>query len=148
MTQEEKARAYDKAIEKIMYVIEHGVSPVLNKEDLQDIFPELKESEDDKIRKAIIHYLNDSIGEGFKEKKKKDKIIRWIEWLEEQKEEEKKEEKKEDELLSIAKKEFLNKACRWVENIHDGTYLRNDDCGYTDIHWTEFIKDFRKAMEE
>lgn len=120
----------------------------ITRENLEYIFPELKESEDDKIRKAIIHYLNDSIGEGFPVIPKKDKIIRWIEWLEEQKEEEKKEEKKEDELLSIAKKEFLNKACRWVENIHDGTYLRNDNCGYTDIHWTEFIKDFRKAMEE
>ena len=53
MTQEEKAKAYDKAIEKIKYVMEHGVQPVLNKEDLQDIFPELKESEDDRIRKAI-----------------------------------------------------------------------------------------------
>ena len=27
MTQEEKAKAYDKAIEKIKYVMEHGVSP-------------------------------------------------------------------------------------------------------------------------
>ena len=47
MTQEEKALAYDKAIEKIKYVMEHGVSPVLNKEDLQDIFHELAESEDE-----------------------------------------------------------------------------------------------------
>ena len=41
---EEKAQRYDKAVEKIKYVMEHGVSPVLNKEDLQDIFPELKKS--------------------------------------------------------------------------------------------------------
>ena len=51
---EEKAKAYDEAIEKIKYVMEHGVSPVLNKEDLQDIFPELQKSEDEKIRKALI----------------------------------------------------------------------------------------------
>ena len=57
MTQEEKARAYDKALEKIKYVMGHGVQPVLNKEDLQDIFPELKESEDERIRKNCIHFL-------------------------------------------------------------------------------------------
>ena len=56
MTQEEKARAYDKAIEKIKYVMEHGVSPTLSKEDLQDIFPELKESEDERIIKAQLDY--------------------------------------------------------------------------------------------
>lgn len=53
MTTEEKARAYDKAIEKIKYVMEHGVSPTLNKEDLQDLFPELAESEDERIRKWL-----------------------------------------------------------------------------------------------
>ena len=42
MTEKEKARAYDKAIEKIKYVMEHGVQPVLNKEDLQSIFPEIQ----------------------------------------------------------------------------------------------------------
>ena len=50
---EQKAKAYDEAIEKIKYVMEHGVSPVLNKEDLQGIFPELKESEEERIIKAI-----------------------------------------------------------------------------------------------
>ena len=54
---EQKAKAYDKAIEKIKYVMEHGVSPTLSKEDLQDIFSELRESEDEKIRKAIIRLV-------------------------------------------------------------------------------------------
>ena len=36
----------------------HGVSPVLNKEDLQDIFPELKESEDERIANAIKKHLD------------------------------------------------------------------------------------------
>ncbi|HAH18938.1 MAG TPA: hypothetical protein DCL29_08040 [Eubacterium sp.] len=59
MTIEEKIKAYDKAIEKIKYVMKHSVSPVLNKKDLQDIFPELKESEDDKeIRNFLIDYIN------------------------------------------------------------------------------------------
>ena len=55
-TIEQKAIAYDKAIEKIKYAMDHGVQPVLNKEDLLDIFTELKEkeSEDERIRKEII----------------------------------------------------------------------------------------------
>ena len=57
MTKEEKAIAYDKAIEKIKYVMEHGVSPTLSKEDLQDLFSELKESEDERIRKEIIDII-------------------------------------------------------------------------------------------
>ena len=56
MTTEEKARAYDKAIEKIKYVMEHGVSPTLNKEDLQDIFPTLREFDDERIIKAQLDY--------------------------------------------------------------------------------------------
>ena len=54
MTQGQKAEAYDKAIEKIKYVMEQDISPVLNKEDLQDIFPELREFEDEIIRKYFI----------------------------------------------------------------------------------------------
>lgn len=52
-TIEQKAIAYDKAIEKIKYAMEHGLQPVLNKEDLLDIFPELAESDDEKIISAI-----------------------------------------------------------------------------------------------
>ena len=59
MTQEEKAKAYDEAIEKIKYVMEHGVSPVLNKEDLQEIFPELVELKDERIRKGLITIYRD-----------------------------------------------------------------------------------------
>jgi len=80
MTLEEKAIAYDKAIEKIKYVMEHGVSPVLNKKDLQDIFPELKGSEDEKIKKAIISYIDyegQRGGEWFGVKV--DDIIAWLE---------------------------------------------------------------------
>lgn len=80
MTIEEKAIAYDKAIEKIKYVMEHGVSPVLNKKDLQDIFPELKGSEDERIKKAIISYIDyegQRGGEWFGVKV--DDIIAWLE---------------------------------------------------------------------
>ena len=64
MTTEEKARAYDKALEKAKkkynskYHPSVGPSGVyLNNADLEDIFPELKESEDEKIRKALVWHL-------------------------------------------------------------------------------------------
>lgn len=84
MTTEEKAKAYDKAIEKIKYVMEHGISPTLNKEDLQDIFPELFDNEDEKIRKEILEVANTVIlREGTLYGKKYD-CKRWIAWLEKQ----------------------------------------------------------------
>lgn len=74
LTIEEKAKRYDEAIDKIKYVMEHGVSPTLNKEDLQDIFPELKESEDERIRKDIISALKWANHKGVY-----DKHIAWLE---------------------------------------------------------------------
>ena len=76
MTEKEKARAYDKAIEKIKYVMEHGVQPVLNKEDLQSIFPEIFESEDERIRKSIIAIINNYVDNS---NTFKPKMIAWLE---------------------------------------------------------------------
>jgi len=73
-TTEQKAKAYDEAIEKIKYVMEHGVQPVLNKEDLREIFPEIQESEDDGIRKEIISALKWANHKGVY-----DKHIAWLE---------------------------------------------------------------------
>ena len=73
-TIEEKARAYDEAIKKIKYVMEHGVQPVLNKEDLQEIFPEIQELEDEKIRKEIISALKYANHNGVY-----DKHLAWLE---------------------------------------------------------------------
>ena len=81
MTQEEKAKAYDKAIEKIKYVMEHGVSPTLNKEDLEDIFPELRESEDERIRKELIEHIKANCESDFIlfQKFSSDDVIAWLE---------------------------------------------------------------------
>ena len=85
MTEKEKARAYDKAIEKIKYVMEHGVQPVLNKEDLQSIFPEIFESEDERIEKEIIAFLKENLETGRAEETwSLSGLKRWIAWLEKQ----------------------------------------------------------------
>ena len=80
LTIEEKAQRYDKAVEKIKYVMEHGVSPVLNKEDLQDIFPELKKSEDERIRKELIDFIFDKTDTY----ELREKSNSWLAWLEKQ----------------------------------------------------------------
>ena len=58
MTQEEKAKAYNEAVKKVKDIIKyyktHNRSDEASIEDLETIFPELKESEDEKIRKEII----------------------------------------------------------------------------------------------
>ena len=72
MTQEEKAKAYDKALEiaKAWCKLDNND---LSNEDLETLFPELKESEDERIRKEIINYIK--TGTYHKD---------WIAWLEKQ----------------------------------------------------------------
>ena len=52
MTEKEKAKAYDKAIERTKKLYSNGIA--------EEIFPELKESEDEKIRKEIISILRNT----------------------------------------------------------------------------------------
>lgn len=57
LTTEQKAKAYDEAIEKLRSLHDDydNVSTMIDiKEELKNIFPELKESEDEKIRKELI----------------------------------------------------------------------------------------------
>ena len=55
MTTVEKAKAYDRAIEKAKTLYN---SVFVNNDVLEQIFPELGESEDERIRKALIHLLS------------------------------------------------------------------------------------------
>ena len=52
MTEKEKAKAYDEAIERAKKLYGNGIT--------EEIFPELKESEDEKIRKEIISILRNA----------------------------------------------------------------------------------------
>jgi hypothetical protein len=52
---EEKATRYDQAIKVAKSKIKKDKDHVLYEDDIIDIFPELKESEDEKVRKAIIN---------------------------------------------------------------------------------------------
>lgn len=76
---EEKAQAYDEALEKARQLCAYPTTkPFIN--DLQDLFPELKESEDERIKKTLINFFSkgaeyDSSTNGIKDRD----IIAWLE---------------------------------------------------------------------
>ena len=75
MTEKEKAKAYDEAIERAKKLYGDGIA--------EGIFPELKESEDDRIRKWIIddirYNMNNEPLNNSEYKKKAEKAIDWLE---------------------------------------------------------------------
>jgi hypothetical protein len=56
MTQEEKTRAYDGLLDKAKQIY-NKENDVLIKHIIEGLFPELKESEDERIRKTLIDYM-------------------------------------------------------------------------------------------
>lgn len=59
---EEKAQRYDETINKLRRFMEQGVDPLITRADVQDFFPELKEPEDEKIKKALVKMVSDIDG--------------------------------------------------------------------------------------
>ena len=111
MTTEEKARAYDEALEKARkhynskYHPSEGPSGVyLNNADLEEIFPVLKESEDERIRKELVAVLEDLILPD-------DQRRRFLAYLERQKEQPTNEQKSSDWSDKIRKElwEYFHK---------------------------------------
>ena len=81
MTVKEKAERYDKALEIARQYWNNRAMPIGTNFQLQRMFPELKESEDEKIKKDLIIYLRSVLSN----KKYGDKFIEsWIAWLENQ----------------------------------------------------------------
>ena len=76
---EEKAKAYDEAIEKAKYYQKENGSGVISA-----IFPELAEPEDDRIRNEIIAFVIQSIHRGGGTPIPEEKENKWIAWLEKQ----------------------------------------------------------------
>lgn len=86
MTTEEKAKAYDEALKKARQLCAYPTTKSFIS-DLQDLFPELAESEDEKVRKELIKHLKESSDW------KEDEVIpvknpsyyrQWASWLEKQ----------------------------------------------------------------
>lgn len=84
MTIEEKAKAYDKALERAKAL---NADNLLSDDAIEEIFPKLKESEDEKIRKEIITYfkLKEEAAQKAEYFQSERGFSRWIAWLEKQK---------------------------------------------------------------
>ena len=82
MTKEEKAKRYDEAIEKAKTLYENANGMILKKW-VEQVFPELKESEDDKIRKELLSFCQNR-ADNYPNDPKYANIGNWIAWLEKQ----------------------------------------------------------------
>ena len=60
---EEKAKRYDEAISIAKSKIKNDKDHVLYEDDVIDLFPELAESEDEKVRKALLEMIHDTTGD-------------------------------------------------------------------------------------
>ena len=74
MTQEAKARAYDEALARAKDMMSYKE---VRREDMEYLFPELKESEDEKIRKELLAVVNDLVLPD-------EQQSRFVAWLEKQ----------------------------------------------------------------
>ena len=138
MTIEQKAKAYDEALERARAFnngedvdIEAGTT------FCEYIFPELKESEDERIRRAIynaLKYLESELSWDFLDDVD---ILDAYEWLEKQ---------DEQKLTEITKEEIINKAYEWIEN--NKHFYKELSFGGLSTDWDKFSREFRKAMEE
>ena len=114
-TIEEKAKAYDRALEKIHQFIDGYSRREISKEELEDIFPELKESEDEKVRKELITHCRNTrcvTEEGA------EKIVKWIDWL-----------KKQGEKLKPSIRERYKRIANseWFKKTHEGMSISDDE---------------------
>lgn len=95
MNIEEKAKAYDEALEKVKPLYERAKkddSPIWA--TYEHLFPQLAESEDERIRRDIIHYILYK-ADGVSEEQEHS----WIAYLEKQKEQKPAEWSEEDEAI-------------------------------------------------
>ena len=79
---EEKAKRYDEAIERAKEMIKAmtNIGGVAKVDDIQYLFPELKESEDDRIRKWIRNELESKyVVDNIVNNEMADKTLAWLE---------------------------------------------------------------------
>lgn len=127
---EEKAKRYDEAIERAKYYQKENGSAVISA-----IFPELKESKDERIRKELIDAVqslwdNDALPVPLTTKKRDE----WLAWLEKQKEQEPSPtwSEEDEKLYKLSVENLTELMHRFGEE-----YGKVGDC----IEWLESIKD-------
>ena len=124
-TIEEKAKAYDNAVINGSRLWECGA---ISRENYEYIFPELKESEDERIRKELLEHCKNQAKPYIQTGNKCPQIQSWIAWLEKQKSSwsEEDEHRLKDTIyfLETAKKHYastveLDACIDWLKNLKD-----------------------------
>lgn len=111
MTEKEKAKAYDEAIERAeKWQNESNIDKIDNR-IIEEIFPELKESEDEKIRKEIISILRNAYWTS-----NKNRFNELVAWLEKQRDKDKliQESKFQNYFRIFIQRKRLSKFFEWV----------------------------------
>lgn len=132
MTIEEKAKAYDEAYKvaaELHNLCKEGTQTAFHRANLEMMFPKLKESEDERIRKTITAVIGcyDSENSYFKEVSKK-KCLAWLEKQGEQKSADKVEPKfKVGDIIIKSQNSDINKFGKFkITDIKDGRYWVNE----------------------
>ena len=145
MTQEEKARRYDEAIEiskKWRNAPNVNKIPTFANRVIEEIFPELKESEDERIRKELIVWLKNSEGQTLPI----DRYNAALAWLEKQG------EQKPQRMISAEAKEAMYAQPAWSEEDefelecvlgHLRNYLHEDSY----IHYEDWLKSLKDRVQ-
>lgn len=144
---EEKAKRYDIALDKIKRLL--GTGSNCSREELEYVFPELAESEDERIRKELIEYIKDQQSSFISapdcrdkyEEEENNKYNSWIAWLEKQGEQKPAEWHREDEqnlnaCLGYIPDEFLR---RWLMDVIHAKYDKPADKVEPKFHEGEWI---------
>lgn len=86
MTNDEKAKAYDEALKKARFYYGNCPSEP-EKKKLENMFSELNESEDEKIRKTLVKEFEDKVQRGFEWKDgiPNNAVLAWLKKQKEQK---------------------------------------------------------------
>lgn len=135
---EEKATRYDEAIKVARQYYNDKVMPIGTNFKLEKMFPELKESEDERIKYEIIGFVVQSIHRGGGTPISEEQENKWIAWLEKQS------EKNYDFPLAHEKmeterwKEACKAACNDVNyRSHYGLTETRDDYFVDGVHWAD-----------
>ena len=79
MTIEEKAKRYDEALTKARNIVNSINVGLIGKDSFEAVFPELKESEDERIKKEIISAVNIYCSEYCRGTKVREDMLTWLE---------------------------------------------------------------------
>lgn len=119
MTQEEKAKAYDEALLRAKSKIKNNKDFVLYEDDVIEIFPQLKESEDEKIRKDLIQWIDEFPDTIWRGHYKKDIFV----WLKRQGEQKstwsEKDEKMVKDIIAAIDSLYYHGMVNWLKSLKE-----------------------------